>query len=251
MLRLRHNPPIRYIRFGSTCRTARYISVSNRSEFLFLVNSIKVNNSAAALRDATPPLLRQFVPAPKRGTFGYVCARSGRRRFFHCLSFSDAAALRDVAPPQFSSSNTHLFDTSCCNATANSVGSFRVSSLPARLACEAGLSSLRSRPCTVVRSVPGRERTACGYLYFTTVPCPAARRIPEGVGRLCGTAPLPLSLLSILRKINSYPALDRACSCSRFDLSFREPVDGGSLCCGTHPASSVRTPLRERAALNS
>lgn len=190
MLRLRHNPPIRYIRFGSTCRTARYISVSNRSEFLFLVNSIKVNNSAAALRDATPPLLRQFVPAPKRGTFGYVCARSGRRRFFHCLSFSDAAALRDVAPPQFSSSNTHLFDTSCCNATANSVGSFRVSSLPARLACEAGLSSLRSRPCTVVRSVPGRERTACGY--FTPAPRPAARGIREGAGRLCGTAPLPL-----------------------------------------------------------
>ena len=189
MLRLRHNPPIRYIRFGSTCRTARYISVSNRSEFLFLVNSIKVNNSAAALRDATPPLLRQFVPAPKRGTFGYVCARSGRRRFFHCLSFSDAAALRDATPP-------HIISVKRCaqcetGGLAFSV-IFRVSILPARPACEAGLSSLRSRPCTVVRSVPGRERTACGYLYFTTGPRPAARRIPEGAGRLCGTAPLPL-----------------------------------------------------------
>lgn len=138
MLRLRENPLIRYIRSGRCCRTARYIPVvARRIEFLFSVSSIKVNNSAAAMRDATPPLFRQSFPMQERETFRYGSVRSGYRPGFSFSRFrlvDSAAALRDATPPLFSLSNAHFFDIAYCDAAGFSDGSFQVSNtyLPAR-----------------------------------------------------------------------------------------------------------------------
>ena len=319
MLRLRHNPPIRCIRFGRLCRTARFIPVvARRIEFLFynsnpaalrdatpplfgkfvplrehgtrrhaslLFDGVHifciltftaalrdatpplfrqfvpmrehgtfrygsvlsghrpdVSSSfrfglifAAALRDATPPLFRQIVPSPKRGTSRYVCAHSGRRRFFHCLSLGYAAAMRDVAPPQFSSRDSRFSDTAYSDADDYSVGSFRVSSLPDRRTRSSGypffggggrsrsrlgadrISAARPRSFRYfgfgfdIRLRPEGAKTG----YFTSAPRPAARRIPEGAG--------------FYSTISS--SLPFFCESTTFITSgfiiFGEPVDGG------------------------
>lgn len=311
MLRFRHNLPIRYIRSGNTCRTARYTAISKRSEFLFSVSNIKVNNSAAALRDAmppffrlsvplrargtvryascqfgeaiffhsikcaaalrdatlpcfrqfvptrecgtiryglinsaaalrdaTPPLFRQSVPLRKHGTSRYVSALKSRNDFFIVLSLGITAALRDATPPHFSSSNTHLFDTAYCNAAAFSVGSFKVSSLPARRTWPPGypffggggldcprLGTDRfspARPCLFLhfgfrsginRLWPVGAKTG----YFTSASRPAARRTPERAGFD--------SMISA-----SFPFFTNPQPSFSFGLyNFGEPVDGGCL----------------------
>lgn len=221
MLRLRHNSQTYSVRFGDSCRTARYISVFNRNEFLFSVSNIKVNNSAAARRDATPSLFRQSVPVREHGTSRYVSASKSRNDFFIFLSLGyaaamrdatpplfrqsvpvrargtfrygsvhsgyrpgfsfsrfrlvdSAAALREATPPHFSSSNTHLSDTSCCNAAGFSDGSFQVSNthLPARCTWPPGYPLSRAgrapwlglpsaggrRPADIRISLPLRDR---------------------------------------------------------------------------------------------
>lgn len=297
MLRFSHNSPIRYIRFGNTCRTARYTTIGNRSEFLFynsnpaavrdamppffrqsvplrkrgtrryaslLFNEVHIFHIlmfTAAMRDATPPLFRQCVPTPERGTFRYVFVRRDKNGFFHNLSFSDAAALRDATPPQFSSSYTHLSDTSCCNAAGFSVGSFRVSSLPTRRTWPSGypffgggglgrprlgadrLSAARPRlflhfgfRSDIKRLWPEGAETG----YFTSASHPAVRRIPEGAGfESMISAPLPFFCESTTFITSGF-------------INFGEPVDGGCLI-ALFPIPAFRPGriFRGRAAVNS
>lgn len=159
MLRLRHNPPIRYIRSGRCCRTARYISVSDRSEFLFSVSNIKVNNSAAALRDATSPHFRQSVPLRKRGIQIYGFAFTGQNRFFHNLSLGITAALRDATPPLTISRKRDARFALCVHAF--SFGEFKVSKyvLPARRTWPPGypLSRAGRAPWLGLPSAGGRR----------------------------------------------------------------------------------------------
>ena len=155
MLRFRHNSQAYFVRSGRSCRTVRYIpAVANRTWFLFSVSSFKVDNPAAARREATPP---------------HFCLSERQPKHYDLPRF--------YVEPKFS---------------AFSFGEFKVSNsnLPApRRLRTVGLTSRCHRSFTVVRSAFGRRQATCGY--FTAVPHPAVRHTPKGRASFCGAAPLP------------------------------------------------------------
>lgn len=133
---------------GRSCRTVRYNpAVANRTWFLFSVSSFKVDNPAAARREATPP---------------HFCLSERQPKHYGLPLF--------YVEPKFS---------------AFSFGELKVNNtyLPAPRRLRAvGLISRCHRSFTVVRSAFGRRQATCGY--FTVVPHPAVRHIYEGAGFL-------------------------------------------------------------------